>query len=147
MKKVSIAAAILVLSVSLFQSAEANDRGLNRVIIGGGSGAIVGQAIGRNTEATIIGATVGGVLGLLVGSDINRQHVYVNTYQPASRYYHHPYRGWSRSYHRPQQHCERIIKIRKGRHFERRVVKTVCRDRSRFDDHKYRPVRHDRWHR
>jgi len=145
MKKVSIAAAILLLSVSLFQSAEANDRGLNGLLIGGGSGAIVGQAIGRNTEATIIGATVGGVLGLLVGSDINRQHVYVNTYQPASRHYQTSDRGRNRSYNRPQQQCEQIIKIKNGRQYARRVVKTVCQDRSRFNNH--RPVRHDRLYR
>ena len=36
--------------------------------IGGGLGAITGQAIGRNTEATLLGAGVGTLLGTLVGN-------------------------------------------------------------------------------
>jgi len=126
MKKISIAAAILVLSISFFQTAEAHDRDLDRVIVG---------------------ATVGGVIGLIVGSEVNRHHVVVNTYQPAYRHHRHYYRGWNRSYYRPEQRCERIIKVRKGRHFERRVVKTVCRDRSRFYHHEDRPRGHYRWYR
>jgi len=141
MKKLSIAAAILLLSLSFFRSAEASDRALNGLIIGGGSGAIIGQAIGRNSKATMIGATVGGVLGLLVGNDIDRHQVAVKTYQPALQHPQYPNRGWNRSYQRPQQQCERIIKVKKGRHYERRVVKTVCLDRSRFYNHEYRPVR------
>jgi len=37
-------------------------------VIGGGLGAIAGQAIGRNTEATLIGAGVGTLLGSIFGN-------------------------------------------------------------------------------
>ena len=36
--------------------------------IGGGLGALMGQAIGRNTEATLIGAGVGTLLGSVLGN-------------------------------------------------------------------------------
>jgi hypothetical protein len=36
--------------------------------IGGGLGALMGQAIGRNTEATLIGAGVGTLLGTIIGN-------------------------------------------------------------------------------
>ena len=37
-------------------------------LIGGASGALVGQAIGRNTTSTIVGAGAGALLGAVVGS-------------------------------------------------------------------------------
>lgn len=49
---------------------------------GAGTGAIVGQAIGHNTEATLIGAAVGGMLGYIVGNEMDKydrqelNHVY-----------------------------------------------------------------------
>ena len=36
--------------------------------VGGGLGAIAGQAIGRNTEATLLGAGVGTLLGTIFGN-------------------------------------------------------------------------------
>ncbi|MEE4137180.1 MAG: hypothetical protein V2I32_13965, partial [Desulforhopalus sp.] len=62
MKKFIFAVAATLLVSANIAIAEAGDRALNGLIIGGGSGALLGQGIGRNTEATIIGATVGGVL-------------------------------------------------------------------------------------
>ena len=40
--------------------------------IGGVSGALIGQAIGRNTEATLIGAAVGTMLGYIVGNEMEK---------------------------------------------------------------------------
>ncbi len=40
--------------------------------IGGLSGALLGQAIGRNTEATLIGAAVGTMLGYIVGNEMDK---------------------------------------------------------------------------
>lgn len=40
--------------------------------IGAASGAIIGQAIGRNTEATLIGAAVGTMLGYIVGNEMDK---------------------------------------------------------------------------
>lgn len=147
MKKLIIVAAVLVLGMASSQPASANDRGLNGLIIGGGSGAIVGQAIGRNTEATIIGATVGGVLGLIVGNEIDRQQVSVNRYRYEPRHHPRTARKWNRSYHQPQKRCERIVTIEQGRHFDQRVVKTVCWEEREVGRRDFRPSRHDRFYR
>ena len=40
--------------------------------MGAAGGAIIGQAIGRNTEATLIGAAVGTVLGYIVGNEMDK---------------------------------------------------------------------------
>ncbi|MCK5516088.1 MAG: glycine zipper family protein, partial [Desulfobulbaceae bacterium] len=63
-----------IILISLFSSAFGRDRAVNGLIIGGGSGALVGQAIGRNTESTVIGATVGGILGYIIGNETRHSH-------------------------------------------------------------------------
>ncbi len=40
--------------------------------IGAAGGAIIGQAIGRNTEATLIGAALGTMLGYIVGNEMDK---------------------------------------------------------------------------
>ena len=47
-------------------------KGQKGVVIGGTSGALIGQAIGRDTEATLIGAAVGTVLGYIVGNEMDK---------------------------------------------------------------------------
>ncbi len=50
--------------------------------IGAASGALIGQAIGHDTEATLIGAAVGTMLGYIVGNEMDKydkqqlNHVY-----------------------------------------------------------------------
>lgn len=39
---------------------------------GAAGGALIGQAIGRNTEATLIGAAVGTLLGYIVGNEMDK---------------------------------------------------------------------------
>ncbi len=72
--------AMIFFALSL-TTAEASTRQVGGLIIGGGTGAIVGQAVGRNTESTIVGAAVGGVVGLIIGSELDRHHGAVK--QPA----------------------------------------------------------------
>ena len=51
-------------------------------LTGAAAGALIGQAIGHNTEATLIGAAVGGLLGYIVGNEMDKydrqqlNHVY-----------------------------------------------------------------------
>lgn len=47
--------------------------GANGAAIGGGIGALAGQAIGGNSTATLIGAGVGALGGMIVGDEIERQ--------------------------------------------------------------------------
>ncbi len=39
---------------------------------GAAAGALLGQAIGRNTESTLLGAAIGGVLGYVVGNEMDK---------------------------------------------------------------------------
>ena len=38
------------------------------MLLGAGGGALIGQAVGRNTQSTIIGGAIGGTVGLLANS-------------------------------------------------------------------------------
>ena len=40
--------------------------------IGAASGALLGQAIGHNTESTLIGAAVGGLVGYIIGNEMDK---------------------------------------------------------------------------
>lgn len=42
--------------------------------IGAGTGALIGQAIGHNTEGTVIGLAAGTILGALVGNAIDQDY-------------------------------------------------------------------------
>jgi hypothetical protein len=48
------------------------DTGSTACCWGRGSGALVGQAIGRDHEATLIGTAVGGMFGYIVGNEMNK---------------------------------------------------------------------------
>ena len=64
----------LVLALSLVVTAnfaQARDNGADGFFLGAGSGALIGQAIGRNTEATLIGTAVGSMLGYIVGNEMD----------------------------------------------------------------------------
>ena len=62
----------LILALALVVTstlAQARQNGADGFFWGAGSGALIGQAIGRNTEATLIGTAVGGMLGYIVGNE------------------------------------------------------------------------------
>jgi uncharacterized protein YcfJ len=42
--------------------------------IGAGIGALLGQAIGRDTEATLLGAGIGTVFGAIAGNAVDQEH-------------------------------------------------------------------------
>lgn len=42
--------------------------------VGAGTGALIGQAIGGNTQSTLIGLTAGTILGVLVGNAIDQEY-------------------------------------------------------------------------
>jgi len=73
MKKLILGATILMVSLAGPLSARADhSNGINGLIFGAGGGAIAGQAIGRNTEATLIGTAVGSLLGYVIGNEIDK---------------------------------------------------------------------------
>ncbi len=122
-KKLSLLT-LMVVWLSQLGCAYSNDRAVDGLILGGTGGALVGQAIGRNTEATIIGATVGGLLGLIVGSDIES-----HSYGPTPHYSnnrHHRIKKKHYSFNNYGQRCrETVTVIHRGNH-NKRVVSTNC---------------------
>ena len=52
--------------------ATTTSKGTSGAAIGAATGAIAGQAIGRNTTGTLIGAAVGGMLGYIVGNEMDK---------------------------------------------------------------------------
>jgi outer membrane protein OmpA-like peptidoglycan-associated protein len=80
MKKTIAIIASLVLAISLFSCAgpTQKERGAKTgALIGGASGAILGQVIGGHTESTLLGAAigtaVGGIAGHQIGAYMDRQ--------------------------------------------------------------------------
>ncbi len=68
MKKLTFAAfaAVLALGVAGCTSTQQG------AVIGAGTGALIGQAVGGNTSSTLIGAAAGGLAGALIGDAVGR---------------------------------------------------------------------------
>ena len=147
LKSTILMASIILLSY--FSAAFGGDRSVNGLIIGGGSGAVVGQAIGRNTESTIIGATVGGVLGYIIGNEsrhsrrINNNYVtpdHHNRYRPP----HRPLIIKERHYNHPRHHetCRETITYTRTHGHENRIVSTECWNTGRSAYRSHPPSSH-----
>lgn len=65
---------VTMMMISMVSCAEFNSmsKGGKGAIGGAAGGALIGQAIGRNTEATLIGAAVGTMLGYIVGNEMDK---------------------------------------------------------------------------
>ncbi len=48
-------------------------KGRTGALAGGGIGAVIGQATGRSTEATLIGAAVGTGIGYIIGNEMDKK--------------------------------------------------------------------------
>ncbi len=67
-----ISAIIITLALVLTTLGTANARhndGLEGLLLGAGSGAIIGQVIGRDAEGALVGSVIGGTIGLMIGLD------------------------------------------------------------------------------
>lgn len=71
MKKMFVVTAI-ALGLTLADRAGAESNGIDGMLLGAGGGALVGQAIGRNTKGTLIGAAVGTVVGYAIGNEMDK---------------------------------------------------------------------------
>jgi outer membrane lipoprotein SlyB len=61
-------AALTALALSGCAQTESQQRAGTGALVGGAGGALIGQAIGRDTKSTVIGAASGALLGAVVGS-------------------------------------------------------------------------------
>ena len=102
MKRILIICTALI---SITVTAHARDHkhyDLRGVILGAGGGALLGQALGRNTQSTVIGSAVGGVVGYLVGTEMDRGRTfsYPRSHSHYDRPRHHRYEP-TVQYHEP----------------------------------------------
>jgi len=135
----------LSLIVSLSTIANANDRGVNGLIIGGSAGAIMGQAVGRNVESTIIGATVGGIIGAVIGAEGSHRHQRrVIIHEPPRNSRHGRHDNYS-----PRNHSPRIVYNRpppRGHNFHRDTVIVLQQYRGKRKSHHNYSRPHKRRH-
>ncbi|WP_028579706.1 glycine zipper domain-containing protein [Desulfogranum japonicum] len=74
--------ALTLVGLCLLTSCANMNKGQTGALGGAAGGALIGQAIGHNTEATLIGAAVGTMLGYIVGNEMDKydkeqlNHVY-----------------------------------------------------------------------
>ncbi len=61
-----------LLVVGLSSCGDQFSQGQNGAVMGAATGAIIGQAIGRDKEATLIGAAIGTMLGYIVGNEMDK---------------------------------------------------------------------------
>lgn len=143
MKRTPIGIIAIVLTGLCISSAQAGQRAVNGMLIGAGSGAVLGQAIGRDTESTIAGTVVGGITGLVIGTTLEHgkaQHVHYrapaeHVYYPPPKYK-HKIKHHRRHYSPPKRKdCTKTVKITQKHGVKKRVVITKCYDRTK----KHRP--------
>jgi len=72
MKKIKLLV-LVVASTGLISLTGCATKAENGALIGAGTGALLGQAIGGNTGATVIGAGVGAIAGAAIGDNEDRK--------------------------------------------------------------------------
>ena len=72
MKKLNLLL-LSIASVGLITLTGCASKAENGALIGAGTGALLGQAIGGNTGATVIGAGVGAIAGAAIGDNEDRK--------------------------------------------------------------------------
>ncbi|MDD5758364.1 MAG: glycine zipper family protein [Desulfobulbaceae bacterium] len=80
MMKKLLALVTIALGLALADKAGAGSNGVNGTLLGAGSGALIGQALGRNTESTVVGTAVGAMIGYALDNGVARGPSY--GYQP-----------------------------------------------------------------
>lgn len=143
MKRLLVIACVVLLSATINSNAQAEHNTTNGVIIGAGSGAILGQAIGRDTEATLIGTAVGGLFGYMIGNEMDHQGqrvVHHRTYQPPRTYSHTQKFGKPfapnhiKKVRNTNKVCKKTIKIKERHGQTKRVVTKTCWSNNPYDN-------------
>ena len=70
---VTLVATAAILTLALLPTGCAT-KGRSGALIGGGIGALAGQAFGGDTEGTLIGAAVGTGIGYIIGNEQDKEH-------------------------------------------------------------------------
>ncbi len=169
MKQFGIIMSALIINSVLISYGNAGDKALNGMVIGAGSGAIIGQIAGRDTEATLAGTAIGGAVGYVIGHRMDADQgqkiiIHKKQHQPKAvqpkRYISH-YRN--KPYHSPKQYrarkqvCYETVKRKKHHGKSTRIVTTTCKNekfnssKKRFRTWKYNrknnPIEKYAWYR
>lgn len=146
-------------------TAVAADRRVNGLLIGAGSGAIIGQATGQNTQSVLLGTAIGGAVGYAIGSSLDgTKKSYSHAHRPTTvvthyrepnrwpRYRDNNYRYRNNHYHDKHDRyrsfsrdCVKTVKYEKKHGRVTRIVKTSCDSPYRPRPHWVEPSR--RWYR
>ncbi|MGI9537414.1 MAG: glycine zipper domain-containing protein [Desulfocapsaceae bacterium] len=86
MKKILISAVLILTTAATAQADQylKINKGIKGLLLGAGGGAIAGQAIGRDTQSTLIGTTIGTLVGYMVGNEMDKNSIQFQDigYQP-----------------------------------------------------------------
>ena len=105
MKKI-LALTVAILSISATAQADQYlriNKGIKGLLLGAGGGALAGQAIGRDTQSTLIGTTIGTLVGYMVGNEMDKNSFQYRDvgYQPRYEPSYRPLPSSYRDNHRP----------------------------------------------
>ncbi len=132
---------LLVCSLSLGACNHQLNKGQSGAGIGAAGGAVLGQAIGGNTEATLIGMGFGALLGYIVGNEMDKydrqqlNQTYERGASGQSSSWHNPDSGNSYNvtpepayYPTPESPCRRaeIVAMIDGK--QEKTYSTACRN-------------------
>ena len=138
MKKILVFAVLIILSITATAHADQYlriNKGIKGLLLGAGGGALAGQAIGRNTESTLIGTTLGTLVGYMVGNemdknsfqyrDVGYQPRYEPSYRPQPPSYRYDYRPVP-SAHAPVGACREVEILGTVDGAPKKIITTAC---------------------
>lgn len=139
MKRIQILVLAAVLGSTGVATSQAGDRAVGGLIIGAGSGALIGEVAGHDTESILVGSVIGGAVGYAIGSGMehpDRIVVHERRYRPVVHYYPPAY-----------YHSRPIVPYYDYRYRGRYYDHNWRHDYRRHNSWHHDDRRHDRWHR
>jgi surface antigen len=140
MKNFILVVIVAIMLICSMETARARNNGVGGLLIGLGSGAVVGHAIAGNAEGAVVGSFIGGTLGVLIGSEMDRaQSLQTRTVYRQNGPYHD-----SRQRHDRRRSIEDVNATRACREAKipaevngraKNVYATVCREDGRWAVH------------
>jgi outer membrane lipoprotein SlyB len=137
MKNFLLVVIVAIVLICSMETARAQNNGVGGLLIGLGSGAVVGHAIAGNAEGAVVGSFIGGTLGVLIGSEMDRAQSLQtrNVYRQNGPYYD------SRQRHDQRRSIEDVTATKACREARipaevngrgKKVYATVCREAGRW---------------
>ena len=137
MKKILVLVVLILITAATAQADQylKINKGIKGLLLGAGGGAIAGQAIGRDTQSTLIGTTIGTLVGYMVGNemdknsfqfrDVGYQPRYEPRYQETPSTYNYGYRPVPSS-HAPSGACREVEILGTVHGAPEKIITTAC---------------------